>query len=167
MTVGDAGQKGGVDVFEFRTTILGQSLKNVASQRSIPIHSHLLSLGFKEYVRARKATGAVWLFEKRSPPESTKGAGAKLSQHWTTTRTKKIAGLTPAATFHSFRNLVVQELMEHRIDGYLISQIVGHTDTSITTGGYGKPVDVKQHREIMELLDFSNEVDAIKSLTSR
>jgi hypothetical protein len=124
-----------------------------------------LSLGFKEYVRARKAAGAVWLFEKRSPPESTKGAGAKLSQHWTTTRTKKIAGLTPATTFHSFRNLVIQELMERRIDGYLISQIVGHTDTSITTGGYGGPVGIEQRRKIVELLDFSAEVDALRSLS--
>ena len=86
---------------------------------------------------------------------------------WWSRHFKNVDGLTPHTVFHSLRKRTIQELMEHRIDGYLISQIVGHTDTNITTGGYGRPVEIEQLREIVELLDFSAEVDALRVVGSR
>jgi integrase len=124
-------------------------------------------LGFFEYVRKRKAEdGAMgWLFPERTPPDHTKGAGKRLSDHWSETRTKKISGLTPHTDFHSFRRLLTQELMEAGQEAYLIDQLTGHADQSMSTGVYGSRVTLEKFVELVELLNFREELTGLKEPT--
>jgi integrase len=163
LSVDDVHKRKGVHCFEIRSAIPGQRLKNPNSERTVPLHSHLVTLGFLDFVKERRRSenGQPWVFEGRQPPSSPKGAGTRMSKHWAEQRTKRIAGLTPGAVFHSFRMLLTQELMERGEPRYLIDQITGHADTSMSTGVYGAPVTLEKRAEIIGLLDFSAEVNAL------
>jgi integrase len=168
LLVGDVIRKRGIDALSLRITIDGaQRLKSPSAAREIPLHAHMRELGFFEYVRKRKAEdGAMgWLFPERTPPDHTKGAGKRLSDHWSETRTKKISGLTPHTDFHSFRRLLTQELMEAGQEAYLIDQLTGHADQSMSTGVYGSRVTLEKFVELVELLNFREELTGLKEPT--
>ncbi len=77
-------------------------LKNVTSQRVIPLHPQLIALGFLDYVRELQDRKEVWLFPDLDH-ESSVGPGHGFSKWWGRWMTK--VGLSdPDIAFHSFRH---------------------------------------------------------------
>jgi integrase len=167
LAVNDVRRVKGIHCIEIRAAIDGQQLKNDSSERTVPIHSHLIQLGFLDYVAARRKSDEAqpWVFAGRTPPERKEPAGSRMSIHWAEQRAGKTPGVTPRTVFHSLRKLVVDEWKAQGVPGYLMAQVLGHHDPSMSTGVYGALVSVEQlSSDVIELLDFSKEVAALAHL---
>jgi integrase len=165
LAVADVDRKSGVLCFQFREDIEGQRLKNEASKRVVPVHPHLITLGFEKYLRERRKNNEAWLLPNCTPnKKGGKGMGATLSAWWSDRKTK--LGLSKAVSFHSFRDGVSQALTAAGVLEVVTIQIIGHDNPSMTTGRYGRKLDVSQLSAAIETLDFSAEVDALRSLAA-
>jgi integrase len=160
LAVDDVARKDDFLCFHFREEVEGQRLKTDASRRVVPVHSHLLRLGLEAYLRERKKAGETWLLPHCTPnKKGGKGMGATLSQWWSERKTR--LGLSKAVSFHTFRDGVSGALTDADVLETVIIQIIGHENPSMTTGRYGRKLQVKQLAEAIEKLDFSKEVHAL------
>jgi integrase len=99
--------------------------KSEAGSRTVPVHSFLLSLGFMDFVAARRASGAYRLFT----PGNNRASSTKLSAKFVSdfSRMKIGLGVGPENTFHSarhnistmLRNTKNSDFREHWIDAIL------------------------------------------------
>jgi integrase len=151
----------GLWVFDFNEK-LDKNLKNDSSPRVIPIHSHLLDLGFIEYVTKVKKTGAKRIFPEIKIARDGYG---HYPSNWFG-RYKKTCGINEGRkkVFHSFRHNVNDFLKQRAIPESQIKAIVGHKDESVTTGLYGKAYEPKVLVPIVEMLNFNIDVLPYKHL---
>lgn len=105
----------------------GQSVKNEASRRTIPIHPDLLALGLMERVERLRAAGEVRLFPKLKVG-AVNGAGNWLSKAFT----RHIAAVSieqPAKGkygFHSLRKTAIQTMKSAKVPLEWRCAYVGH-----------------------------------------
>ncbi len=57
----DLGEEDGIAVFHIRASV-DQTLKSIASTRTVPVHPELIRLGILRLAAAKRAAGAKWLF---------------------------------------------------------------------------------------------------------
>jgi len=98
-------------VVEFRPNKdRGQSLKNPASWRSLPIHSELLRLGFREYWQAigQAQDGKPGPLFPAIPTKGDNGPGGQFGQWFG--KFKEAQGFSTTKTLHSFRHTAETEL---------------------------------------------------------
>jgi integrase len=110
-------------------------LKNVVSQRLVPIHNRIMELGFSRYVDYIKIKN-----ERLFPLltlHSVNGYGHQLGK-WFANFNRKYISQNPKKTFHSIRHSVANELKQLQIPGEVISELLGHKVDSITMSRYGK-----------------------------
>jgi integrase len=133
LRVGDIRQgKGGVWFFDFTGEGPDQSVKNVLSARSVPIHPELIRLGLLAYVASRaaghSAVDPLWPgFEPPVDPKAkawTKWFGRYLGAHVADDRAK---------TFHSFRHTFKRACREAGISEEIHNALTGHSG-----GGVGR-----------------------------
>jgi len=104
----------------------GQSVKNDASLRTIPIHPALLALGLLERVEELRAAGEVRLFP-RVKMDGVNGAGNWLSKAFTRHVTAHLRLPEKGKFgFHSLRKSVVQGLQTVGVPSELRAAYVGH-----------------------------------------
>jgi integrase len=125
-------------------------LKTESSIRTIPIHSRLLALGFLDYAEERRKAGDLYLFPQAMGLRKPEGV---LSDWWPR-YTKGLGVRTPKKTFHSLRHSVSACLAEAGAEDYLIAQLLGHANESLSTGRYGKRVSVLRLKEVVQKLDY-------------
>lgn len=105
----------------------GQSVKNEASRRTIPIHPDLVALGLMERVERLRADGAVRLFPKLKVG-AVNGAGNWLSKAFT--RHIAAAGIEQPAKgkfgFHSLRKTAIQTMKSAKVPLEWRCAYVGH-----------------------------------------
>jgi len=99
----------------------GKRLKNKGSRRIVPIHSQLVSLGFLDYVEARRRQGDVRLF----PGLDKKYVGNWYGKYLKTTGIKR-RGLD----MHSLRHTVVQVFKVNEVPETHAASICGHTGSA-------------------------------------
>jgi len=135
----------------------GQRLKSKASKRRIPIHPHLVELGFIQYVDARKATGDTMLFPAMKKQSGRFSHGP--SKWFSGVKTK--LGFEQDKAFHSFRHTFIDKLRAIQAPDYIIKGLAGHSDESMTHSVYGSnsPVPLLP---IVEQIDWSNELSGVK-----
>lgn len=115
-----------------------QRLKTLHTERVIPLHSRLLSLGFIEYVEELACQG-----HKRVFPELVlhKKHGYSASPSKWFGRLREQLGLKEGVEqkdFHSFRHSIADHLKQKGVSEALIGGILGHTTGGITNNRYGK-----------------------------
>jgi len=145
----------------------GQSLKNDASARIIPIHPDLVSLGINERVNALRAKGETRFFPNLKIG-AVNGAGQWLSKAFS----RHIAnlGVKPAGKgrygFHSLRKTVVQTLQGAGVASELRAAYVGHEldDEHHTT--YSAPPTMLQLLNAIQGMGWGLDLKAIKLLLS-
>jgi integrase len=105
----------------------GQSIKNEASRRTIPIHPDLLALGLTERVEALRAEGETRLFPKVKVG-AVNGAGNWLSKSFT--RHIEAVGIEQPAKgkygFHSLRKTAIQTMKSAKVPLEWRCAYVGH-----------------------------------------
>lgn len=146
----------GVDCLHIQALRHGQKLKNPTSERLIPIHPKLKSLGFMLYVEALKGQGADRVFPELSL-HKRHGFSANPSRWFANYRSR--LGFTEGVErkdFHSFRHTVADDLKQAGVSEGLIAALLGHKAGGITFNRYGKDFNPKLLLPIVEMLGFDD-----------
>ena len=122
-------------------------LKNLASERSIPIHPALIKRGFLRLVEDRRAAGHERLWDL---PCQQDGQGATVSRWWSDTRKKLGIGVG----LHNFRHTFATALADAGAQEQEIKTLLGHIRMSGETARYVKPPRPASLLRVVQLLDF-------------
>jgi len=128
-----------------------RQVKNVTSQRVIPLHPQLIALGFLDYVADLREREQVWLFPDLDH-EAKVGPGHGFSKwfgRWTTS-----IGLTdPEITFHSFRHTWKRRARQSEVKEELHDVLSGHKGATVGRS-YGEGADIQPLATAMGLIRF-------------
>ncbi len=118
-----------------------QRLKNLSSEREIPIHPELKRLGFMEFVQEQRDKGENRLF-----PELPHGRDgySKNASKWFASFRREILPEANDLVFHSFRHTAATEMKRKGVQEGLAASILGHSVESMTYGHYGKGYTAQQ-----------------------
>lgn len=142
----------------------GRRLKNEASIRRVPIHSHLLELGLRNYITERRRdaheredSDGLMLFPKPPKKKNSKGretVGDAVGKYWA--RLLKEAGIKGHKTLHSLRHTVVTRLAAAGVPEDLRQVLVGHAGHNVHTRTYlhRDQIPLNLLKEHLERLDF-------------
>jgi integrase len=125
--------------------------KTLESQRTVPIHSQLLELGFWEYVQSLKAKKLTHVVPFR-PLDSLGGRAGETWSAWV-----KSSGITnDRKVFHSFRSTAITDMHNGPSGEAPIRGVVGHTDTSSTDvhNQYIRGIRLINVKKVIETLSF-------------
>jgi integrase len=149
LAVSDIRTVQGVPVFDVNADG-SKRLKTASSARLVPIHPELIERGLLKLQTALQQRG-----EQRMWSELTRGADGFYSSPFSKWfgRFKRDIGVTARTiTFHSFRHTFVNALKQQGVDELAIKELVGHVNTSITTGRYGKKATPPQLLDVIKLI---------------
>jgi integrase len=135
-------------------------VKSEAGVRIIPLHSDLLKLGFKEWVKRQKKLAGG---RKRLHFRLKYGADTQPSTVFSKRfgRILDKVGLTdPALVFHSFRHTAEDVFRSNQVPKYVIDQIIGHQDQS-AAAAYGVGVSLEIASSIVNGLQLPVRVPEI------
>jgi integrase len=126
-------------------------LKNLSSRRVVPIHPELIRLGLVRYVSRVRGEGASRFWMNLEGKRD--GHGQDMSK-WYQRFNRKNITTNPKRVFHSFRHCVGNDLKQRKVEGSIISELLGHSQTSITLGRYGKSYEPQVLLEALMTLDY-------------
>src|SRR5690606_13158088 len=137
--------------FKFRPDAeRNRSLKNLVSERTVPVHPELVRLGVIRYAMALPKDGEGQLFPLLSPHSSGK-RGHKWGQ-WFGTYLRETCGVTDRRiVFHSFRHSLKDAGRESGVPEELQRAIMGHSPKDVA-GGYGLGFSRRRIVEGMSLI---------------
>lgn len=120
-----------------------KSLKNLTSERTIPIHNKLIELGFLDYVASIRQQGHKQLF-----PHLTKGASGSLSDAFSKWFNRFLHGIGVKAhndkmVFHSFRHTFRDAARNARIPAEVVSALGGWKESDNVRDEYGSGYKIK------------------------
>ena len=153
LAVADVKTEQGIPYFDIAPDMArGRRLKNKASKRRVPIHSHLVELGLLHYVKHRRAAGELLLFSKqRNEGEGRETVGDSVGKWIARLLAKeKIEG---KKSLHSFRPTVTTKLYEAGVDGETRRELLGHSGKDVHEQVYLRP-PLQSLRVHLEKLDF-------------
>lgn len=148
-------------VFDFATLDDGQRRKNESSRRLVPVHPRLWELGLKELTAhaGSRDSGAGFSSGMQLFPELNPGHNGRLAEApsrwfnrvWLRDR-KQVSDRK--LVLYSLRHTVATGLLHKGVAEALISQLLGHSNSSQTTGRYGKEYPVEKLAEAVGQLDW-------------
>ncbi len=153
----DINQADGIWCFEFTTAedeTDMKKLKNANSKRKVPIHSHLMDLGFLAYVEDCRKTQCPRLFPDLSYSPKN-GYGRNLGRWFNESFLVKMGIKTPKLSFHSFRHTVTTELYRADVTPSIASSITGHQLQGVQQQVYLKGFNMEQLQGAIEKLDYA------------
>ena len=159
----DIVDKDGVPCFDVNGRGDDKRLKSKAARRLVPMHPHLVDLGFLDYVEELRRQG-----EKRVWPDLQKtrdGYGKPISRWFSRWRKKWLtpADLKQKKDFHSFRHTFDDRLKQAGVLDVRLPQLMGHSlETDQTFGRYGDLLRPPQLFEAVKLLDLGFDLDKLR-----
>ena len=134
----------------------GQNVKSEAGNRTIPIHSELIRLGFLDYVKSVKGL-KLWphLPQREGKP------GGYFSQWFGTLR--RSMGIPDSIVFHSFRHTVRSNLNTARVPETIIDRLLGHEAQGSVGARVYTHVDASTLKDAIETLKTSGLEAMIRS----
>jgi len=141
-----------------------KTLKNVGSERLVPVHPFLLELGFGKYVDAmRKRKGATRLWPNLKMKRGAFGDDfSKWYQRW---NRKHVTGARKKV-FHSLRGNFTTALLNAKAEDAVVSALIGHAHGTMTVDRYHKGYSVAVLFDAMKRLEYGVEGELLK-LTKR
>lgn len=123
-------------------------IKNGQSARFIPVHSHIIEIGFLDYGAERRA-GLLFPLKRKS---RLSGLGDSIDYRWR--KAMREAGIPTDGkrTFHSFRHYAVQTLIDKEIDRETRGALFGHLIGDIQGDTYGGDANPDKLRRAVEML---------------
>lgn len=110
-------------------------VKNLSSQRTVPIHPLLQQWGLLEYAAGQSKNGADRLFPGLRRHRRN-GYAHQIIAWWS--RFKGRISSDTRLSFHSLRHSACDEMKQNKVDPAVIAEILGHSSGSITMERYGK-----------------------------
>lgn len=133
-----------------------QRVKNKHAVRTVPIHPHLLKLGFMDFVKEQKHDQ---LFEFKPLGEYSDWSKAYRSQFGRLqTKLGMKAGHRP--TCYGFRHTFIDTLKQRGVEEVRVAEIVGHANHNMTYGRYGKRLNLPAMLNTVSQFTLSNEETA-------
>ena len=135
-----------------------KQVKTNSSQRILPIHETLIDLGFIDYFKSMRDAGQPRLWMKLT--RDNKGKWYKNFSNWFLGNTEAVGFLRKHITkddkkdFHSFRHTFINTLKQLDVAEVKISELVGHTNSSMTSGRYGKRYEIAKMKETIDSLHY-------------
>lgn len=129
----------------------GRRLKTPAAARRVPVHSAILTIGFREYVE--RVRGQEYLFPGLTPG----GPDGKRSWQATKafTRLRRRLGLNrPGLVFHSLRNTVATALHEAGVPETEAAALLGHEIRTLSYGLYSGGLSLARLRDAVERVRY-------------
>ena len=151
LDIKDIRQEEDIWVISFVDDTEDKRLKTVSSMRVIPIHPHLLDLGFIDYVESVRELNTVKLF-----PNFKLEIGIGYSKNitkWFSTYLTNLGIKKKGKNFHSFRHTVVNHLTSKQVYEPFIKELVGHSHGTLTMDVYGgrKPLEILLNECLVKL----------------
>lgn len=123
----------GIHFLRIASTETGR-VKNMTSERCIPLAKEIMRLGFVHYVDALKVAGETLLFPELEPADGTKRKrGDVFYKLWWIYLKPLVPDLTRGQAMHSARHMVSDELKQQAIFLEFRNDLLGHK----TAGGEG------------------------------
>lgn len=132
---------------------VGKQLKNSKSKRVIPLHSHLIKIGFLNFVKQRRNSGEKKLWEGLNPSDRD-GWGTAPSK-WFGREVNKLikdGKISKGLTFHGLRH-TFRDLLAGQPDS-LVANFMGHVTGSITQDRYGSSTKPSILKDMIEQLQI-------------
>ena len=128
--VSDVKEEDGIHYLDINALDEGKSVKTKGSNRRIPLHAHVIDVGFLDYVSTIKNAGHKRLFPNMKP--YIHGViGGSWSQWWG--RYARGLGLTDKKkVFHSFRHSFKQGCRDAGITEEIHDAFTGHVSASVS-----------------------------------
>ena len=152
---GDVRQQDGIWVFDLTTMDEGQRRKTSASRRLVPVHTRLQgSMGMQVRQPSEDPAESLLGLQEQN------GRWAYSASRWVNDRVlpklKKdgVVRDDKRLTLYSLRHSVTTQLKHKGIPEDLLAELVGHTNSSMTTGRYGKRYPVGKLKEVVELIEW-------------
>lgn len=140
-----------------------KSVKTISSRRFVPVHQHLLDLGFRDYYDQMKS--GTRLFP--NVPYKNNGYSYLPSKHFGHLLARQKFQPRTGKSFHSFRHTVATVLTEAGATELSVAHLLGHvTATTMTGRRYVKKSDLRSRVRLLSTLDFSNELSEVVPYTS-
>ncbi len=160
LKVGDVKEHEGVLCFDLATMEDGQRRKTSASRRFVPIHAQLKQAMFA--LPSMDPTNSPGGMQRNlfGLSEGFNGRWSYSASRWINDRA--IAKLKESGsirndkrlTLYSLRHSVVTQLKHKGVSEDLLAELVGHTNSSMTTGRYGKRYPVQKLKEVVDLIEW-------------
>lgn len=116
-----------------------RKVKNATSKRTLPLHPHMIELGFLTYVETVRKTNSPWLFPDLDH-ETKHGPGHAFSKWWG--NWMDAHGLTdPTITHHSWRHTWKRAARQSEVKEEMHDVISGHKGQAVSRS-YGEGADV-------------------------
>jgi integrase len=152
MRVRDVRKEGEQWVFDFETMDEGLRRKNEASRRLVPVHPRLFELGLEKLMDAGQNEPLFRDLTMGTTGRLSAAPGRFFNRTWL--RAEK--GISnKKLVLYSLRHTITTKLLHAGVSESLISQLVGHSNSSMTSGRYGKSYPLKHLAEALEKLDWS------------
>lgn len=130
-----------------------KSVKTQGSRRVIPIHDHVLALGFRRYVGALEKVGSDLLFPDLRPNafgKLTKEASRRLNRH-----INGVVSTDDRLVFHSLRHRFKDEGRSADVQERVLDQLCGHVPATVG-GRYGEGTDIAGLKRSLDRLKFES-----------
>lgn len=150
--VSDIKKIDGIWCFDINSNGEDKRLKNVHSERLVPIHPKLIELGLLDYWKRTKEEHKNRLFYNTKL--SRDGSYSLEFSKWFGRFKKKLNITSSKLTFHSFRHNFIDNLKQNDVRDTYIKELVGHTDKSITMERYGKRYNVGKLYKVISKIDY-------------
>ena len=135
----------GIRVLDLQDEIVGNSLKNQASRRLVPVHQQLIDLGFLDYLNDVRAlpdsTDITLIFPFLTKYEQ--GYGDVPSQRFTALLKELDIYQPRIKVFHSFRHTLNQRLKFEGVSTEYRSLFLGHENDDVNSMIYGDKTPVQ------------------------
>lgn len=139
--LGDISEREGIPCISITDKRPDQRLKNLSSERVIPIHPELINLGFLNFVHELRGKKESRLF-----PELILGRDgySKNASRWFASFRKEVLSTGDGLVFHSFRHTAATQMKRKGVGEGYAAAILGHSHDSMTYGHYGKGYTAQQ-----------------------
>ncbi len=134
-------------------------IKTMSSKRLVPVHPKLIALGLPIYIEKMNNKG-----EERLWPNLIyrRDGYIQLLVNWYYRHNRKYITKNPKRTFHSLRHTFADTLKQKAVNEGVISELLGHSNHSMTTGRYGKRYRPLVLLSVLEQLDFDLNLEGVK-----
>ncbi|TKD13791.1 site-specific integrase [Rhodobacter capsulatus] len=142
----------GIPCYHIRDN-MHRSVKTFASERLIPIHPHLIELGFLRHVAAQRKAGANAIFPELKPTNDTESFGDKIFYNWDRALDIQLEGNPKGLCFHSFRHYVIDFLKcDKTVTDKERRDLVGHVGKDAHDETYDMPTSMLAMLQIVTRL---------------
>lgn len=146
-----------------------KTIKTAAARRMIPIHEHLIKIGFIDYYKSIVSSKKprLWMGLTKSVRGYHRNFVYWFLGHTTTKGfLRKYVTTDDKLNFHSFRHTFINALKQKMVDKLVLAEIAGHSSNSETFGRYGKPYELEAKMTVLKQLEYPLDLEKLKVMAS-